>query len=711
MGGDLSISGVGGGISGEILVGDGNVVNKVVVNAERTTVVCGGTAPAPRPRTGPSKRPLPRGARPVGRETELAAIEEALAACGRVQVHGEPGTGKSVLLRELAVRRAATGGDVVFLSAAGLDTDDLIQELFQACYDTSGYRPDHVTVTRLMGEIEALILLDDFSGTTADLRTLLAAMPTSDLVVASRERTLFGDGQDLELHGLDAGPARELLTRELGRELAGDESQAATELWRATGGRPAALVRAAAATRAAGTALNVDPSALTGALAAGLDAPARAVLSLLCALDGVAVPGPLVEPLAGPGTLAGLERLEDGRLAMEGPSGFAAAGEPARVVAAEAGLSPDATACAPALAAWVRTASVPEISAAAPVIVRVLLEVVEVGGHAAARDLARAAAPALALGLRWGAWSRVLAIGMRAARALGSREDQEYFEREDRTRLKALGKGAALGGAITAAYVAGQHAGAVAAPATAVPGAGGSGAGGLRHLLTSPSVLTATAAVGVIGGAAALGLVNAPQSASSPRADYPSTAEPVTSEPSREPRGFAGRPSTPDSPGSGRPSQQGQGHANEGNDGGTTGSGPGDKPRGPDCERHRGEYYEAAIVGAVNVYPVDGGYEGSREVVLTWPTTNEGGCFPAGDAGRLSWSNYSGVFQVQRIDGGCPQRLTPGRSCRLKLIARPKDVYYHPIDLRIPVENGDWGLTWRFATQGFVNPSSTPTTD
>jgi hypothetical protein len=230
-------------------------------------------------------------------------------------------------------------------------------------------------------------------------------------------------------------------------------------------------------------------------------------------------------------------------------------------------------------------------------------------------------------------------------------------------------------------------------------------------MLTSPPALTVTAVVAVVGGAAALGLVNAPQSASSPRAGYPSTAEPITTSPNRGPRATATGSSAPERPGSRRPSQQGQDRPNVGNGGETTGNDTGTEPRGPDCGWRRGEYYETEPVRAVNVYPVDGGYEGSSEVALTWTKTNEGGCFPAGDAGRLEWSDYDGVFQIRRVEGGCPARLTTGRSCRLVISARTKDVYYHPIDLRIPVENGNWGLTWRIATQGFLNPSATPTTD
>ncbi|MCP2292813.1 hypothetical protein APR08_005767 [Nocardia amikacinitolerans] len=50
----------------------------------------------------------------------------------------------------------------MYLSAAGLAVEDLLQSLFQACYDAVDYRPDPTALRRLMGSIRALIVIDDF---------------------------------------------------------------------------------------------------------------------------------------------------------------------------------------------------------------------------------------------------------------------------------------------------------------------------------------------------------------------------------------------------------------------------------------------------------------------------------------------------------------------------------------------------------------------
>ena len=59
--------------------------------------------------------------------------------------------------------------------------------------------------------------------------------------------------------------------------------------------------------------------------------------------------------------------------------------------------------------------------------------------HRTARDLARVAAPALALALHWGSWDRVLTLGLRAARELASAADEAYFTHEHDARRQALG--------------------------------------------------------------------------------------------------------------------------------------------------------------------------------------------------------------------------------------------------------------------------------
>jgi hypothetical protein len=430
---------VTGGVSGQVVAGHHNVV----INADGSAVsVSTGPLPTP-PRRKPAGRPLPRVGSLLGRDGELRQLEDWITAGERVQVHGERGTGKSAVLRNAAARRASGGADVAFLAAAGLAVEDVIQRLFQACYDVTGYRPDVGELERLMNSFEALIVIDDFEGSTDDLAVLLRAIPSGGLIFASTESVLPGEGRTLQLQGLDGQSANALIARELGRELDEQELAATKELCRATGGHPGALVQAAAAMRVAGpgaVSLDAGPVELADVLAASLGSAARTTLKLLFALDGAPLPVGLGRALIGSHTIQGsLQQLQNARLVEVSAGDYRLSGQLAPAVAAAAGLTADASEYAGSLIEWARTASAAQIAAAAPVVERVLVAAVNQGDHRIARDLARVAAPALALALHWGSWDRVLTLGLRASRELASAADEAYFTREHDARRQALG--------------------------------------------------------------------------------------------------------------------------------------------------------------------------------------------------------------------------------------------------------------------------------
>src|SRR5262249_9503956 len=143
-----------------------------------------------------------RGREPLGRDTELAALADAVAAGGPVQVWGPEGVGKSALLRH-AVRRLEAGQDgVVFLSASGRDSDDVAQDLFEACYDTSGYAPTRGDLQRMMTGVRVLVVIDDADLPAERLAELADAAPDAVFVFASVDRSLSGEGTAMPLGGL-----------------------------------------------------------------------------------------------------------------------------------------------------------------------------------------------------------------------------------------------------------------------------------------------------------------------------------------------------------------------------------------------------------------------------------------------------------------------------------------------------------------------------
>ncbi|ADI09155.1 hypothetical protein SBI_06035 [Streptomyces bingchenggensis BCW-1] len=552
---------VHGDVEGQVVVGDRNVV----INAERGSSVTVRSEPPPfaRRRARPAGRALPhRVPELLGREGELAALRRWLSQGHPVQIYGPPGIGKSVLLRRFAADAAARGQDVVYLPAAGVPVDDLVQELFQACYEAPDYKPAPAVTQQLMASVHALVAVDEFQGSAEDLTELVAAAPGCDVLVVTAERQEWTEGRALRLDGLLEEPALALLTEELGRPLRGDERAAAAHLIATVRGHPLTLLQAAAALRSARAAgasgaagrvepegaagpagLAVDERALAVGVAGGLSDGAGKLLRILCAVEplplspallsviaaGPAGPAGPAHPAGATGA-AGVDRgaaaeLEALRLASSEGGGFRATGRLAPVVAERTGPAQDPAVLAAALVGWARGATRHELAAESAVIRRLLEAAALAGGHEAVRDLARFTAPALARSLRWGSWRQVLGLGAGAARALGAAADLAYFTHEEEARRRALGlavgvaAGLSFGAGAAAGHLGGPASGHAASQAVSHAAGHGSAAAGksaLSSFAANPVAIGTAAALLVAGG---VFVAFASTGGESPRAD------------------------------------------------------------------------------------------------------------------------------------------------------------------------------------------------
>ncbi|MET7999943.1 AAA family ATPase [Nonomuraea glycinis] len=444
---------VGGDNNGALFIGD----NTTITYIEERTVLAereGGPIPVRR-RERPDPRRLPQSTgNLVGRDLDLARIRGRLAERGApVLVYGPPGIGKSAVLSRIAREAADAGEDVVYLSAAGLESEDIVQELFEACYDSPGYLPPPKRLRQLMGKVRALVVIDGYEGSAESLEKLLDAIPGVGLLLSSTRRLLGGEAHVLSLSGLAEADAIALTTAEAAGTasdpagtVTGQEAAAIGELCRAANGHPRTLLQTAALMRASGVlSVAADPDTAARALVASLDGDASAAARALAAFPGVPVSVPALTALAAlPSTdaadaaLAKLRRL---RLAESaGPAHTLSNG-----TSVPRGRQ-DVAGYATRLAVWVRAAARAEVAASAAVVVAVLREAVRAEAHDPARALARAAAPLLGHSLRWGAWGQVLALGLTAARNAGADDDVAYFEDEEKARKRALGLLLGLGG-------------------------------------------------------------------------------------------------------------------------------------------------------------------------------------------------------------------------------------------------------------------------
>lgn len=417
---------------GQYVVQIGNV-NGGVVNVQSGP-------PAVRPRPTPVLlRPRPF-RNLLGREAE---IQTALTEAGQaipVEFYGEPGVGKTALLRRLAHPddAAAFPAGVVHLSALQRPLADFLQSLYDAFYESNP--PTVVTEAEIrhgLQAIRALILVDDAAFTRDEVEALLNTAPNCAFILASANRTLWGEGRAIALPGLPPGPAVQLLERELGQDLPAPEEALAEQLAAAVGGRPLALLQAAAIVKTQGQTLAAVVSQITSAAAATTQAAAALteaearILAVLAPMNGAPVP---VEHVTAITALPEAERLLEG-LVQRGLVQRHSPRYSLRTPDLEATLKsrPEyAPTAVRALRHFITWASQPErppeaVLAALGPMRQLVAWAAEHGHPAEAVQLARLTeAPLILLG-HWEAWRSLLESALRAARAAGLPRQEGYF--------------------------------------------------------------------------------------------------------------------------------------------------------------------------------------------------------------------------------------------------------------------------------------------
>ena len=282
-------------ITGQVAVGRfvlriGEPSGAVVRHASRTERVHIRPRPTPilvRPR-------LIRGL--LDRRVEVSAALSALDAGLPIELSGEPGIGKTAILRHLAhhARASSFVDGIAYIRARHQPFTDLLQLIFEAFYESDEIsQPTDAEIRRGLRDKQALILLDDVHLTQHELEQVLDIAPQSAFAVATRDRCLWGEVRSLALNGLSGEDAVLFLERELERALDDAERAAAASLCATLGGHPVRILQAAALIRDQ-PAISVDewarsitPATLIAELMASIDEKQRRALLALTALPGV----------------------------------------------------------------------------------------------------------------------------------------------------------------------------------------------------------------------------------------------------------------------------------------------------------------------------------------------------------------------------------------------------------------------------------------
>lgn len=238
---------VGGNVSGQIIVGDHNLVIGGVYGGVVNLI-----PPEKQPTICPRAKPVYLRPRPfsglLDRETEQKTAIKTLQTSESLSVSGEDGIGKTAFMRYLAYNSPGDNfpDGIIYLSANGYSVDDLREYIFESFFESdTPVKPTEAQISRALQGLRALILLDDLALSYADVTQIINSIPQSSFIFGSSSRCLWGEGTCIELGGLPIKDALALLEHDLGFALNEQVKPTAEEICRELNGHPLMVMQAA----------------------------------------------------------------------------------------------------------------------------------------------------------------------------------------------------------------------------------------------------------------------------------------------------------------------------------------------------------------------------------------------------------------------------------------------------------------------------------
>ena len=383
----------------------------------------------------------------LGRDKELDQLADALGGSKHVLLHGPTGIGKTTLLRHAAHKKRLAVPDmraIVVTPSQLPDADGILRAVLAVCgeYPRDRHIPPAVATQALAG-YRALVIVEDPRCTAEDLAEVLGAMPRSVFVISTDRSDLGPYDVEMLLAGLPVRASRQLLRSRFDGRLPAATRQRVEELCKGYGYRPDDVARlghylaVARKERKLVPELDTDEAQLiVPRLVEWLDEPARAAVLTLAALDRADWGWPALAAVAGIPTQATATLLKESALVSDGSRFRLAAGVFEHVKA-----QVDVVAVTEGLISWVtETVDPQQIAAEITVIEQALLVNLDDRRPDLALALARVAATKLVSARHWGAWGRVLTLGLRAAVRADSVRDQVYFRYSIAARKYADGR-------------------------------------------------------------------------------------------------------------------------------------------------------------------------------------------------------------------------------------------------------------------------------
>ncbi len=401
-------------------------------------------------RTGPAALDVAEAAPAVlDRQPEWNTIRRTIRAGGALQLFGEDGAGKTVLLRKAAAdsTNLSLRDGVVFLPAYAMPCSDVLQSIFEAFHeDAPAFQPSPVRLHDALQAVRALVIADDFDASGQELQQVRDTLPASVLLTAS-EAAIAGRGESIEIGPLPEDECVLLFGQWFGQPVDTERQRAVPELCRRLDGHPLRIAQVASAAREQGWSVEElgarlkSGSAETAALECLPDDPRfHSVLTVLAGVGGAPLSSNHLEALV-PDSQEVIQQLEVRALIQRAGAGHRICRNLLSEVRHSGGVEDWPERLLGYFTAWAR--SVVEepstIAAAAPAVIAVLRGGARAGLHEGVLQLVRAVESAVAVCRRWGWWEMVLRFGLDAARQLNDHESEAWILHQLGTRSAALG--------------------------------------------------------------------------------------------------------------------------------------------------------------------------------------------------------------------------------------------------------------------------------
>jgi len=264
----------------------------------------------------------------MDRIEESAAAIRALESLESVELFGEAGIGKSVVLRHLAhtINSKLFQDGIIYREVRGVPPDDILQLLWGDFFECDvPFKPADSQLRNDLQTKNALVILDSAELTRTEAERVMNVAAACTFLLGSPERHLWGsEAHATQLDGLPGKDVKTLIERELGRPLTADEALAVEPITVALKGNPLRILQEVAIAQLNDRSLTSvaqdlrsdgSPEKLAAHITAPLSSAQRRILSALAIFSGAPVQATMLgELLQIDNVEAILEELEERHL-------------------------------------------------------------------------------------------------------------------------------------------------------------------------------------------------------------------------------------------------------------------------------------------------------------------------------------------------------------------------------------------------------------